>query len=494
MNSKPKVQKFGGSSLENAAAFDRVSRIIQARQTTGTVIVTSAMRGVTDALLESARLAQQCRMDDALHIIASQLDRHTQVARTLLSAPAFTSTAARITAARANIIKLLELLATQSVSPEPLLDEISSYGELLSTTLLAAVLREKGLPAREVDARRCIITDDAHGCANPVHDATMNHTRAELEPIINSSSIPVLGGFIASSASGATTTLGRNGSDYTAALVGAAVSAGEVQIWTDVAGVLSADPRLVINAHTVRRLSYAEAETLAYFGAKVLYPKAIPPLARLGIPLRVCNSFMQDGETCVSAPPQILRLAVKAIVHKQGIAILQTPKPVAAYQQMRLLEWHCAALDILSSPGECRSLTLVEADVLSGIRAELEQFGSVLVEEDRAIVCLVGEGLRFAPWVAARVFDLLGEIKIRLVAQEAPSAGLLFVVEAAQAGEIVARLHESFFGDAENDCRAWENCEPEKAYQSERTDYIRQFTIDRQSLSWNTPIPRRSDE
>lgn len=402
MNLEPTVQKFGGSSLENAAAFDRVSRIIQARQTTGTVIVASAMRGVTDALLESARLAQQCRMDNALHIIASQLDRHTQVARILLSPPAFTSTAAKITAARAEIIKLLELLATPSASQAPLLDELSSYGERLSTTLLAAVLHEKGLPAREVDARRCIITDDAHGCANPVYDATIKHTRAELEPIINSSSIPVLGGFIASSASGVTTTLGRNGSDYSAVLVGAALSAGEVQIWTDVAGVLSADPRLVTNAHTVQRLSYAEAETLAYFGAKVLHPKAIPPLARLGIPLRVCNSFLQNGETRVSAPPQTLRLAVKAIAHKKGIT-------------------------------------------------------------NRAIVCLVGEGLRFAPWIAARVFDLLGEMKIRLVAQEAASAGLLFVVEAAQLGEIVARLHESFFSDGEIDHGAWEGCEPEKA-------------------------------
>jgi aspartate kinase len=406
MKLKPRVQKFGGSSLENAAAFERVSRIIQARQTTGTVIVASAMRGVTDALLESARLAQQCRKDDALHIIASQLDRHTQVAHALLSPPAFTSIASKITAARASIIKLLESLATRSVSPAPLLDEISSYGELLSTTLLAAVLREKGLPVREVDARRCIITDDSHGCANPIHDATMKHTRAELEPLVNSSSIPILGGFIASSANGATTTLGRNGSDYTAALVGAALSAEEVQIWTDVPGVLSADPHLVTKAHTVQRLSYAEAETLAYFGAKVLYPKAIPPLARLGIPLRVCNSFLQGGETCVSAPPQTLRPAVKAIV---------------------------------------------------------QQLGSVLVEDNRAIVCLVGEGLRSAPWVVTQVVDLLREMKIRLVAQEALSAGLLFVVEAAQVGEIVARLHESFFGNAESDYGAWEGCEPEKA-------------------------------
>jgi aspartate kinase len=406
MKLKTRVQKFGGSSLENAAAFERVSRIIEARQTPGTVIVASAMRGVTDALLESAHLAQQCRMDDALQIIASQLDRHTQVARTLLSPPAFTSTATKIKAARANIIKLLESLSTRSVPPAPLLDEISSYGELLSTMLLAAVLREKRLAAREVDARRCIITDDAHGCANPVHDATIKQTRAQLEPLINSSSIPILGGFIASSASGATTTLGRNGSDYTAALVGAALSAEEVQIWTDVPGVLSADPHLVTNAHTVQRLSYAEAETLAYFGAKVLYPKAIPPLARLGIPLRVCNSFSQDGETCVSAPPQTLQPAVKAIV---------------------------------------------------------QQIGSVLVEQDRAIVCLVGEGLRSAPWVAVRVVDLLRKMKIRLVAEEALSAGLLFVVEAAQGGEIVSRLHESFFGDAENNYRAWKGGEPEKA-------------------------------
>jgi aspartate kinase len=469
MNLKPTVQKFGGSSLEDAQAFDRVGRLIWAGQAAGTVIVASAMRGVTDALLESARLAEELGTDIGVCTLAPHLDRHTDVARALLSPPSIASAEAKIEAARADITKLLESLAARLAPRAPLLDEIVSYGELLSTALLAAVLREKGLPAREVDARRCIITDDAYGCATPMHDATMRHTRAELEPLLNSLAIPVLGGFIASSTSGATTSLGRNGSDYTAALVGAALSAEEIQIWTDVAGILTADPRLVADARTVRHLSYAEAEALAYFGAKVLCPKAIQPLVGQGIPLRVCNSLVQGGETTVSASAQASRLGIKAIAHKEGVAIVHAAPAhgVAAYKLMRplfeLLERHCAVVDIATASGTGVSLTLSDADRLSRIRAELEPLGPVRVEEDRAIICVVGEGLCYAPRVSGQVFDLLDEMEIRLVEQGASRAGLLFVIEAARVGEAVARLHESFFGNAGSSYEALEVRRPEKA-------------------------------
>lgn len=468
MNLKLTVQKFGGSSLEDATAFDRVGRIMRACRGPGTVIVASAMRGVTDALLESARLAGQLGADAALRMLAPFFDRHTAVARALLLPSSAVSMEARIEEARTDIVKLLESLATRPRFSGPALDELVSYGELLSTALLAAVLREQELPALEVDARRCIVTDDAHGCATPIHDATMRQTRAELEPILNSLAIPVLGGFIASSASGATTTLGRNGSDYTAALVGAALSAHEILIWTDVAGILSADPRFIADARTVRHLSYSEAEALAYFGAKVLCPKAIRPLVGQGIPLRVCNSFMQGGETTISMSAETARPVVKAITHKECVAVIPADPVhwVAAYKVMRPLfglSWYCAVVDVANPSSACIALVLSDADALARIRAVLEQLGPVRVDQDRAIVHVVGEQLCDAPWVTRQVLDLLDEMDIRLVAQGASGAGLLFVLEAARAREVVSRLHQSFFEEPRSAYVAVEVRESKKA-------------------------------
>jgi aspartate kinase len=449
MNFKPTVMKFGGSSLEDAQAFERVSRIVrEGRRAGATVVVASAMRGVTDALLGSARLAEEAGAAAAVRALAPHFERHADVARTLLSPPSLAAAAARIEAARADTGRLLRSLAAPCA---PLLDELVAHGELLSTALLAAVLREHGLPAREVDARRCIITDDAHGCAAPIHDATERRTRAELTPVLDASAIPVLGGFIASTAKGATTTLGRNGSDYTAALVGAALSAAAIQIWTDVAGVLTADPRLVPDARTVRHLSYAEAAALAHFGAKVLCPKAIQPLAGQGIPLLICNSFTRGGEaTVVSASAQASRRAVKAISHKECAAVVHIVPAYGgeAHQLMGplldLLE--DGGGDVVPMAGAGVPPTPGDAGGSSRVSAEPQRIGPVRVEEDRAIICVVGEGLRHAP-VAAQVCEVLSDMEVRFVAQGASRVSMLFVVAAARIGEAVARLHESFFAE-----------------------------------------------
>ena len=259
MIDRPTVMKFGGTSVEDASAFARVAHIVRAHESERPVVVVSAMSGVTDALLAAVQKAADGSTAQAAGALEEHFARHLTVAHTLLTAdsPAIITT---IETSRREITELLQTVASGRVSRPLLQDVIVSYGERLSAMLLAAVLRENGLVARYTDARRCIVTNDEHGCATPILEATGRRTRAELQHLVADGEVPVLGGFIGVNASGETTTLGRGGSDYTAALVGFALMAREIQIWTDVSGVLTADPRIVKTARTISRLSYLDAD------------------------------------------------------------------------------------------------------------------------------------------------------------------------------------------------------------------------------------------
>src|SRR6185436_2685811 len=216
--------------------------------------------------------------------------RHEVAAHELLSKLAREEFLKQLRSAADRISGLLKLFAQNPAERKALQDAVVSFGEILSSTLFAAVLNERDINARQVDARRCIITDDEHTCATPLMSESTTNTQNELRPVLDAGIVPVLGGFLGATKQGATTTLGRGGSDYTAALIGALIGASEIQIWTDVTGVLTADPRVVPHAYTVESLSYGEAAELAYFGAKVLHPKTIHPAIVNAIPVRICNS------------------------------------------------------------------------------------------------------------------------------------------------------------------------------------------------------------
>jgi len=343
-------------------------------------------------------------------------------------------------------------LGSRSEEPAALQDEVASFGERLSTSLLAAVLAAAGLATHAVDARRCIVTDTTHGRAMPLPADTERRTRAELVPLLDASLVPVLGGYIAATQAGRTTTLGRGGSDYTAALVGAALDAREIQIWTDVSGVLTADPRVVPAARPIPRLSYAEAAELAYFGAKVLHPKSIQPATDRRIPVRICNSRVpQDPGTLVDAEPDVRPGAVKAIAHKTGVTVLQvvSSRMLGAYGFLRALfevfDRHRTEVDVVTTSEVSVSLTLEHARSLPAIVSELRSLGEVSVEPHRAIVCVVGEGLRTTPGIAARVFATVRDINVSLISQGASRVNLTFVVEEGRVREAVQRLHEALF-------------------------------------------------
>ncbi|HVG38924.1 MAG TPA: lysine-sensitive aspartokinase 3 [Pyrinomonadaceae bacterium] len=449
--------KFGGTSVEDADAFARVAAIVRAPlggENSPVVVVVSAMSRVTDALLESVRLAAETRSaDSALPTLDHHLQRHADVARALLTTTQGAEFARLLEQSRGELIELLRQVAAGEMPVPVLRDVIVSYGERLSATLLAGTLDAAGVPARYVDARRCVITDDEHGRAAPLVEQTNARTRAHLAPLLAERVVPVLGGFIGATVSGATTTLGRGGSDYTAALVGAALGAREVQIWTDVTGVMTADPRVVANARTIARLSYAEAAELAYFGAKVLHPKTIQPAIAANIPVRVCNSRAPHEEgTIVCGEREFSPLAVKALAHKKGITVLQitAARMLGAYGFLRaifeIFERHRTSVDIVTTSEVSVSLSIDDTRALPAIIQDLETLGAVDVEHGRAVVCVVGEGLRDTPGVAAHVFAHVSDINISLISQGSSNVNLTFVVDEARAAEAVARLHAAFFG------------------------------------------------
>src|SRR5258706_9548751 len=373
--------KFGGTSVEDSQAFRQVAQIVKAAVPEPIVVVVSAIGGFTDGLLASVECANDGDARAATGSLEHGLERHRAIANQLLGREAKARLEALIADARDQIKELHKIVAAHPSTLAPLRDEIVAFGELLSSQLLGAVLREDGLAARYVDARLLIKTEESYGGATPLPETT-TATRAELSPLIDAGEIPVVGGFIASTVKGATTTLGRGGSDYSAAIIGAALDAGEIQIWTDVSGVLTADPRVVANARTIPVLSYQEAAELAYFGAKVLHPKTIQPAMDGKIPVRVCNSRAPDETgTLIVWESEAAPQTIKAIAHKSGITTVQitSARMLGAHGFLRALfevfGRHQTAGDVVTTSEGTPLLSSADATPLSALILRLLQLG-----------------------------------------------------------------------------------------------------------------------
>ncbi len=434
---KPTIMKFGGTSVEDTNAFRNVAAIVNAAVRLRPVVVVSAIGGFTNALLASVQKAIEGEARTATRSLDQFLTQHVAIARELLKSESSVAFEQTLAVARREIRQLHKIIAVHPVTHPPLQDEIVAYGEQLSAQLMAAVLREQGLAARYVDARRCVKTDDNYGSAAPL-PKTMPATQAELQPLLESAKVPVLGGFIGSSEKGVTTTLGRGGSDYSAAIIGAALEAREIQIWTDVTGVLTADPRIVENARTIPVLSYQEAAELAYFGAKVLHPKTIQPAIDCRIPVRVCNS---------RAPNE----AGTLIVAESAATPVQvsSARMLGAYGFLRALfevfDRHRTAVDVVTTSEVSVSLSIDDVSALRELVPDLEKLGTVEVEDHRTIISIIGEGLRNTPGIAARVFSEIEDINITMISVGASSVNLTFMVDEDRAIDAIRRLHRVYF-------------------------------------------------
>lgn len=448
----PVIMKFGGTSVENENAFARVAEIVYSRVKSRPVVIVSAMSKMTDALLSAFEIARQGDSKAAFNVLEPHFERHQKVAEALLKPEQKNLFEQELTQSGEELAELLERTARRSLPVQLLKDVVVSYGEQLSSFLLTLVCQSKNINACHKDARRLIITDDEHGAASPIFDKTNTLVQLELTPLINNGEVPIMGGFIAATYNGETTTLGRGGSDYSAAIIGAALKASEIQIWTDVTGVLTADPRLVPEAKTLPFLSYEEAAELSYFGAKVLHPKTILPAIDQKIPVRVCNSWEPDkAGTIILARSEITGNRIKSISYKKGITILRvtSARMLGSYGFMsalfQIFERYRTVIDVISTSEVSVSLTLDNTASLEQILAELKRLGEVEVEPNNAVVCIVGEGLRNTPGVAAKIFSTISEINVSLVSHGASSVNFTFVVKEDKVSETIKKLHQAFF-------------------------------------------------
>ena len=446
------VLKFGGTSLAGPQAILRACQIVEERIDRRPVVVVSAMGKTTDTLVEAASQDPSRNAE-----ILDRLRRSAINAATAFSdPPELEAFAARLSGLVAEAAHLLERLAGRQdpLAPSPDLDALLACGERISHRLFRLALHSRGADAVSVDSRGLIVTESRHGGAAADWNQTRSRIRAALVPLLESGSLPVMGGFIARDGMGVPTTLGRGGSDYTASLVGAALEAEEVQIWTDVDGVMTADPTLVDSARSLPVLSLMEASELAYFGGRVLHPSTMLPAVDRGIPIRVLNSMrpQAEGTLILDEPPESPNV-VKSIVYKEGITLIDihSTRMLMAHgflaRIFSVFERHETAVDMVSTSEVSVSLTVDRTDSLERILADLEGFAHAEASSGKAIVCAVGQGIRYTPGIAARVFNSLEGIRIRMISLGASRVNVGFVIDEADLRTAVLRLHSTFFPD-----------------------------------------------
>jgi aspartate kinase len=449
------VMKFGGTSVEDAAAIGRTAAIVKSRAAHGKspVVVVSAMAKVTDQLLRAAACAAQGDRTGALSISSRLRSRHRDVAAELIkSADDCAAVVDLVDQKFDSLDEVLRGLAVLLELTPRISDLIVSYGERLSSRIVAAAFRERGLDAVHVDAREVVITDSEFQKAAPLDHLIERRAHEKLLPLIRERKVPVMGGFIASNEAGVTTTLGRGGSDLTGALIGGALSAEAIEIWTDVDGIMTADPRVCPDALRVRTISFEEAAELAYFGAKVLHPATILPAVKKNIPVAVLNSRNAkcEGTRIISLAPHC-KSPFKSIAVKKKLSIIDI---VASRMLMThgylsqifaVFDKHRCAVDMVSTSEVSVSLTVDSNSSLPEIAADLSKLADVKYEGRKALVCMVGEDIRGQNGIAAQVFNAVRHINVRMISQGASEINMSFMIEEDDADEAVRSLHAAFF-------------------------------------------------
>jgi aspartate kinase len=441
--------KFGGTSVADANRLRGVAALATERAASGVLLVLSAFSGVTDSLFAAGRAAVGGDGAEALSLLGKVIARHRSVAADLLGTGAGALPAAvedAVAAAEADLGAVLKGAALLRALPERSMDILSGRGEILSTTILAAFM---GAPW--VDARTVMRTDSRFGAAKPLTDEIRGLAIEKVLPLVGPGMIAVTQGYIGADASGAPTTLGRGGSDYSASLFGAAIGASEIQIWTDVEGILTCDPRVVKAARPVELLGYDEAAELAAFGAKVLHPATILPAVELGIPVTVRNSMVPDGRFTTISRESASGLPVTALASRGPVTVItvSTPRMLGGSGFLaRIFDAfgrRGVSVDLVSTSEVSVSATVDGGAGVDELAADLAELGEVKVMRDRAVVALVGERLLKTPGVPGKALGALCDINVEMISLGANEINLSLVVERGQAAEAQRRLHAVFF-------------------------------------------------
>lgn len=448
------VMKFGGTSVEDAKAIGRAAAIVKARLAQQPVVVVSAMAKVTDQLLTMGRAAGAGDRKTALKLSRALRERHYNTAGELLGTALFTQFHTDLGGDFEALDELLRGIAAVGELTPRTTDHVAAFGEVLSSKIVTAAFSSHGIDAALVDSRECLVTDSSHTRAVPLLDETNEQLRKRVEPLVAAGQVPVMGGFIGATKAGITTTIGRGGSDFSAALVGAGLGAERIEIWTDVDGMLTTDPNLCPDARRIRVISFDEAAELAYFGAKVLHPATVLPAVQKNIPVYILNSRNPTCEgTRITARATNCRNTFKAIAVKKRITIVDVaaPRRLLVHGFLRSIfeafDHHRVSVDVVSTSEVSVSLTTDSNESIPALAADLAKLADVKYEGRKAIICLVGENLRETPGIAARVFGELADVKIRMISQGASEINLTFVIEEDAVLDVVRRLHKTFFSD-----------------------------------------------
>lgn len=433
------VMKFGGTSVESAAAIERLAGIVRSRIAEQPIVVVSAMGKTTNRLLEIANLAVAGNRVEALTKVEALRAYHHAEADGFGAATIIDEHFGELT----ELVRGLAILG--ELTPRSI-DAISSFGERISSQVVALALK-----ATHLDSRTVIVTDERHTMAAPNYAETNERLKAA-----KWGEITVMGGFIGATLAGVTSTLGRGGSDFTASIVGAGVDAKEIQIWTDVDGMLTCDPTVLPGGRRVKSLSFAEAAELAYFGAKVLHPSTVVPAIEKNIPVLILNSRRpQVDGTRITAEGPLTASVAKSIACKKNIALVnvQSTRMLMAHGFLRrifeIFDRHETPVDMIATSEVSVSLTVDSLGKLETIASELRDFAEVEIELNNAVLCLVGDNIRWQPGVAHRVFRALDPVNVRMISQGASRRNLGLVVAQTDLREAVERLHREFFTDVD---------------------------------------------
>jgi aspartate kinase len=459
------VAKFGGTSVADRDAIERLVSIIRAaRQVAiqpeasdwrGPIVVVSALGGATDRLLGVAAEAGAGDIDGARQHLKALCARHLEVAGVITNDAERAAVEAFITQEFESLDRVVGALGVlREVSPR-WLDTIAAIGEILSSRLVAAALSSRGLAASWVDARKAVVTTGDHTSATPLWPETTAALQKTVDPVLIARRIPVIGGFVGATKDGVTTTLGRGGSDYSAAIIGAALGANEIQIWTDVDGMLTADPRIIRDVHVVPHLSFSEASELAYFGAKVLHPATIQPAVAANIPVRILNSRRPEDSrgTLVTRERPSGHGPLTAVASKTGVTVvdIQSTRMLMAHGFLRrifeVFEQHKTSVDVVTTSEVSGSVTIDDTRRLPEIMAALKGVADVTREDGMAIICGVGDDLKTDPTFVAHLLEALNGVPVRMLSQAAARRNITLVIAERDLEPALARVHDRFFGE-----------------------------------------------
>jgi aspartate kinase len=447
------VMKFGGTSVADAARILAVVDLIREHRARRPVVVVSALAGVTDLLVAAAAAAAAGDREGLEPVLADLERRHRwAVAGTVEGASRRHDLTLEIDGLFEELRQLLRSLRVLGEGSARSTDAVLAFGETLSACILARACVDRGVPARLVDPREVLVTDGRHGCAEPLPAIVAERARASLVPLLEEGAVPVMGGFVGSTEAGRTTTLGRGGSDLSASVLGSALEAEEIQIWTDVSGILSADPRLVPGARPLSQVTFAEAAELAFYGAKVLHPASIAPAVARQIPVRVLNTLEPRApgtrivrEAAAGAPP------LASVASRRGVSAARVtggrmrvdpgflPQVLDAFDSAGLVP------DLVVSSEVAVTLVVPHGPGLAAATRALEDRAQVEVLPGRAVLCVVGSGLAVHAEVRGRVLSALAEIGAEMVAMGGSATSVAAVVAEDGLQDGVRHIHRRFF-------------------------------------------------